>query len=119
MINMSGVEILATQEVAVAFCFNWLSFWFTIAMSMGVCLAIGCLVSMAENDFSLLVAFCIMGAVMGLLLGLAFGNVDGKPTEYEKQYKVSITDEVSMNDFLETYEIIGQEGKIYTVREKD
>ncbi len=116
---MNGVEILATQEVAVAFCFNWLSFWIAIAIVMGVCLAAGCFVSAVENDFSPLIVFCIMGAFFGLLFGLIFGSGDRKPTEYETQYKVSITDEVSMNEFLEKYEIIDQEGKIYTVREKD
>lgn len=116
---MNGVEILATQEVAVAFCFNWLSFWITIAIVMGMCLAIGCLGSLAENDFSFLIAFCIVGALFGILFGMIFGSADRKQTEYEMQYKVSITDEVSMNEFLEKYEIIDQEGKIYTVRERE
>lgn len=39
------------------------------------------------------------------------------PTAYETHYKVLISDEVSMNEFLEQYEIIDQEGKIFTVRE--
>ena len=55
-----------------------------------------------------------VGAIIGLLLAALFRT----PTKYETQYKVTISDEVSMNDFLEKYEIIETEGKIYTVREK-
>ena len=39
--------------------------------------------------------------------------------EYETHYKVTISDEVEMNDFYETYEIVEQDGKIYTVRERN
>ena len=34
------------------------------------------------------------------------------------EYKVTIDDSVSMNEFLDKYEILDQEGKIYTVKEK-
>ena len=34
-------------------------------------------------------------------------------------YKVTIDDSVSMNEFLDKYEIIDQEGKIYTVKERE
>lgn len=87
---MTGVEILATQEVATAFTFNSTSF----------CIVLGIFI------------------VGGFLLGAVAGIVECDcPSEYETQYKVTISDEVSMNEFLERYEIIDQEGKIYTVRE--
>ena len=35
------------------------------------------------------------------------------------EYKVTIDDSVSMNEFLDKYEILDQEGKIYTVRERE
>lgn len=34
------------------------------------------------------------------------------------EYKVTIEDSVSLNEFLDKYEILGQEGRIYTVKEK-
>ena len=40
-------------------------------------------------------------------------------TKYETQYKVTISDEVKMDEFCEKYEIIEQDGKIYTVRERN
>ena len=35
------------------------------------------------------------------------------------EYQVTIDDSVSMNEFLEQYEIIKVDGKIYTIREKE
>ena len=35
------------------------------------------------------------------------------------QYKVTIDETVSMVEFMDKYEIIDQEGKIYTVRERE
>ena len=56
---------------------------------------------------------------MGAFYGSLFGNACDVSTTYETQYKVTISDEVLMNEFLERYEIVDQEGKIYTVRERD
>lgn len=58
--------------------------------------------------------FVIIGFAFGVLLGYATGD----PVKYETQYKVTISDEVQMNEFLEQYEIIDQDGKIYVIREK-
>ena len=116
MIN--GVEILATQEVATAFAFSWEIFWTALMITMLVGVFIGTLVSLSCKDFEGLVIGCILAAIFGVVIGVGVGT-DGAPTEYETQYKVTISDEVSMNDFLERYEIISQEGKIYTVRERN
>lgn len=39
-----------------------------------------------------------------------------KTGKYE--YKVTISDEVSLNEFYDKYEIVDQEGKIYTIKER-
>ena len=36
-----------------------------------------------------------------------------------REYKVIIDDSVSLNDFYKKYEVIGQEGEIYTVIERE
>lgn len=115
---MTGVEILATQEVATAFGFHTdlaLVMFFTFLI-LGT--SLGFLFSAISEDFTILTH----GVIIGLVLGLVFGCVIGigqRPLEYETQYKVTISDEVPMNEFLERYEIIDQDGKIYTVREKN
>ena len=56
---------------------------------------------------------------MGLFVGCMVGDkILCTPTTYETQYKVTISDEVPMNEFLKKYAIIEQEGKIYTIRER-
>lgn len=53
--------------------------------------------------------------IIGVILSLIFGGftsiITKVPSEYKTQYKVTISDEVSLNEFNERYEIIDQEGK--------
>ena len=60
---------------------------------------------------------CFVGLVIGALLGAASSTPIVEKTEI--QYKVTLSDEVSLNDFLERYEILEQEGKILTIVEKE
>ena len=112
---MTGVEILAANEVAIT---GW--HWGAFLITTGVILFCFIVLELATSDRSdrlglfLSLIFCIfVSCVFGTIAGASF------PTGYETQYKVTISDEVSMNEFLERYEIIEQEGKIYTVRERN
>lgn len=59
-----------------------------------------------------------IGAVIIICATLGLTYLSIHPTgKYE--YKVTITDEVSLNEFYEKYEITDQEGKIYTIRIKE
>ena len=117
---MAGVEILATEEVAVAWAsWNWKGFLSVVGLCFLVAIVAGILASISD-DWELgvtifLVVFIAGSALFGTLVGCA----TGEPIEYETQYKVVIDDSVSMNEFTEKYEIIDQDGKIYTVREKE
>lgn len=115
---MTGVEILATQEVATAFAFYWENFWIAFILVTLLGGFIGFIVFLSSEDFTCIVIGLIMGTVFGTLLGTGIA-ANSLPIEYETRYKVAISDEVQMNDFLEKYEIVSQEGKIYTVRERD
>lgn len=117
MIN--GVEILAMEEVATKFSFNW-----TFGLIIGggallIMLIAGIAICLHAKDFDGIIVPILLGVVLGALFGAIAGSATEKPIEYETQYKVTISDEVSMNDFLERYEIVDQEGKIYTVRERN
>ena len=114
---MNGVEILATEEVATAFTFNWVGCFIWFGVALGAFIIAGAIASLVHDDVVLLGAMAIVGIIFSVAIGVLIGFCDGTPTEYETQYKVTISDEVPMNDFLERYEIIDQEGKIYTVRE--
>jgi hypothetical protein len=120
---MTGVEILAAEEVATAFAFDWgnailagissfLVVWGMLFFS---------LVVLDKYDFY--TSFTIAISV-GLFVGIitaAFTGVATKryPIDYETRYEITVDDSVSMNEFNEKYEIIYQEGKVYTVRERE
>lgn len=64
------------------------------------------------------------GVLIGIVIGAIFGGATGividkvvEPAPDEIRYKVIVSDEVPMNEFLSRYEIIEVEGKIYTVKE--
>ena len=117
---MNGVEILAVEQVATAFGFGWSLFiilgvlFSSLIGGITWCLA-------WENDLPRLKTGITVS--VGIVIALAFaaliGGVSetGAPTAFETHYKVTISDEVSMNEFLERYEIVDQDGKIFIVRE--
>lgn len=115
---MTGVEILAMEEVVVAYAFNWKGFLIFLTCTTVFC---GILGAISNSPYS-----AFKGALVGMAMGLLLGGILGQlpawttlPKEYETQYKVIISDEVTINDFLSKYEVIDQEGKIYTVRERN
>lgn len=61
-----------------------------------------------------LVAFLVIGALFGILLGVSVEEyADTVPI-----YKVTINDTISINEFYERYEVLEQDGKIFTIKEK-
>jgi hypothetical protein len=114
---MTGVEILATSEVVAAYEFSWGIYIGAIIIFI-VLMTIASICSVRYVGTEDIVIGAITGLVFGATLGL-FPAHSIIPSEYKTHYKVTISDEVSMNDFLERYEIVDQEGKIYTVRERD
>ena len=106
---MVGVEILSKSPIM-----TWAS-W-TIIVALVATIIIGIIVGILCQEgnigfFGAIVTFIICALIFW---GLGVGCYEtGKYT-----YKVTIDDSVSMNEFLDKYEIIDQEGKIYTVKEK-
>ena len=119
---MAGVEILAVEEVAVAFGMDWAMF---ILFGMLFSLILGLIAWIAAEERNASVLGTRISVAVALLASFTLSGFmgatlkTGEPTEFETHYKVTITDEVSMNEFLERYEIVGQDGKIYTVKEAD
>lgn len=120
---MTGVEILATEEVVTEWSFNWKAFWITLVAAFVAMFVISVIIYVVDKGLNIAFVPCVT-IVCGLIGGLGFGLLFGKvicstPSKYETEYKVTISDEVSMNEFTEKYEIINQDGKIYTIRERD
>lgn len=115
---MTGVEILATEEIGINFAFNWTAFWIMAGVIFGICLIIGFFAGLTDG-WSCLAICIVLGIIFSGILGCIAGVGEQMPTEYETHYKVTISDEVSMSEFTEKYEIVDQDGKIYTIRERD
>ena len=115
---MTGVEILATTEVVAGFEFNFLVFmlsWLSI-IAVGTLFGWLCDVTNKKSGWitGLKVSF-----VIGLVLAFSLMAALTEPTIYETHYKVVVSDKVSINEFLAQYELISQDGKVYTVRERN
>lgn len=113
---MTGVEILAMKEIVTAYKFDMAVYFITIG-AISVSMMILALLELG-TDLEAAAIGLVAGALFGIILGL-FPASSMEPSEYEVEYKVMVSDEVSINDFLERYEIISKEGKIYTVRERN
>lgn len=118
---MSGVEILSQEPI-----YETAFLWWLILIFAGVGLIIGIIIAITHyidyklldlSDFAIIFLCTVLGAWTGMI-GMFM-------TEYETdtidhiEYKVTINDSVSMNEFLDKYEILDQEGKIYTVKERE
>ena len=117
---MTGIEILSSAEVVAETAFNWSAFWIGFGIILAFCLAMGIWgVVSQECYWQLIIIVLLIGIVAGMALGAVWGVILETPTAYETHYKVTIDDSVSMNEFIDKYEILDQEGKIYTVRERE
>lgn len=118
---MNGVEILS-QNIIYETAFPW---WLILIFA-GVGLIIGIIITIIHYiDYGFFDPADLVIIFLGVILGAWFGTLGMFISEYETniidhiEYKVTINDSVSMNEFLDKYEIIDQEGKIYTVKEKE
>ena len=111
---MTGVEILSTETIYNTILPEYflgigLGFGFVFVIVMAACFA---------SDRIILGLICIALALGSGVVG-SLGGTLSKTDINHIEYKVTIDDSVSMNEFLDKYEIIDQEGKIYTVQERE
>lgn len=106
---MEGIEILS-QEVC-----NELQI-VPLFLCLMILSIIGALIDLFI-DFTDGILRAVLGCILGLFIyAIIFGAII--PEKYI-QYKVTISESVSMTEFNDRYEIIDVDGKIYTIRERD
>ena len=110
---LEGITILNefTTNAFSADAFMW-GFLISAVVNLGVCVILTCL----TEDISWM-AICLALLIPCILIGVACG--DCFFAAEETQYKVLISEEVSMTEFNERYEIVDQEGQIFTIKEKN
>lgn len=117
---MNGVEILSKQLIYETEAIPEIFF---IVLSLGIITGIiMAIVEWVDMGFSWdVVQLFFVCATLGFLcgiMGLAMSAHKTDEVDYI-EYKVTIDDSVSMTEFMDKYEILDQEGKIYTVKERE
>ena len=69
----------------------------------------------ADNGY---VFFIGLFSGIALMAVFVYGIYLSEQQSTTKEYQVTISDNVSMTEFMEKYEIINVDGKIYTIRDK-
>ena len=115
---MNGVEILSQEEVVTATAYNTTAAGIGMIATIIVMVIIGAFIAWHEGEGVWVILFLLLGLVCSCLVGMVIASETSYPTAYETHYKVTFDDNVSMNEFNEKYELINQEGKIYTIRER-
>ena len=116
---MNGIEILNQYETTSSiFVWDWNSFWLAFSLVFLIGTGIATLIGMTYKDlFTGIIAGAIVSTFFGLFVGTIMGtNPSDKTTT---MYQITISEETPMLDFYNKYEIVKQEGKIFTVTEKE
>ena len=116
---MEGIEILSQSEVVAATTSNTDAAVLTFVLVLAVMIGIGVIAAYKTEEISWFLLCFVLGLVFGVGIGITVEQHTTYTTAYETHYKVTIDDSVSMNEFLDKYEILDQEGKIYTVKERN
>lgn len=115
---LDGITILNSYEIVTKTAFSWQGFWFGASIVAVIALIAAILGS--DNLAEFLFIFGVAGVIFGLVFGFVFGmRVMPKNIEYTPEYEVIVSDEVSMNNFYNRYDVIEQRGDIYVIREKE
>ena len=113
---MTGVEILSSEIIYNTFLPAWCAaIGFLVFLAGGLVCAVLC----SYTKYPTIGVICIVFAAI-IWVALLYCSLEPNETDINHiEYKVTIDDSVSMNEFLDKYEILDQEGKIYTVRERE
>lgn len=110
---MNGVEILSSETIYNTILPEW-----CIGVGLGCSFMFVILMIVSIADMHCIGTILSIIAIIASMVVGCLGGTTNKNSINHIEYKVTIDDSVSMNEFLDKYEILDQEGKIYTVRER-
>ena len=111
---MTGVEILSEKVIYNTILPGWCG---PIALAVFAISLVGASVFVSYRKIGLVIASCVL-IVASVVVGILTLSSNRNNIRHI-EYKVTIDDSVSMNEFMDKYEILDQEGKIYTVKERE
>lgn len=112
---LEGITILSQHSLTLvnASYFIWVTAIFAVVLWLSVVLAID---SRRKREYRDMVSFIAM-AVAWVAVFFFIGFSGSLPPRHE--YKVLISKDVSLIEFNEKYEIMSQDGLLYTIRDKE
>ena len=111
---MNGVEILSSEII-----YNTiLPVWCFVLGLMGAFISIYFTIQLFADCYDVAPWIFLVAAIAFAIVTI-LSVIPNKNNVGYIEYKVIIDDSVSMNEFLDKYEILDQEGKIYTVKERE
>ena len=117
---MNGVEILSEQVV-----YKVESLWWLFFLSLFIGFAIGLIYAIKEwvdlGWDAKLLWFILFTTFIGAYIGVIAVCLTKNETDVVDhiEYKVTVSEEVNFNGFMNKYEVVDQEGKIYTVKDRE
>ena len=115
---MDGITVLSQSEITTKPCWIWIFLFVSLfVIILGVVLATICASFNKKIGIKLGTVFTIFGIVL-FFIDWICGAIIKVPTR-KYTYKVTISDEVNFVEFNNKYEIIDQDGLIYTIKEKE
>jgi xanthine/uracil permease len=115
---MNGVEILNQYQVAGDLVCNDEAAIIAFFLFCGIVTFASIITSIYEQELFYAVIGSLLGLCFGIIVSMIVGIATAQPGELETYCQVTIDDSVSFNEFQQKYEIIEQEGQIYTVKAK-
>lgn len=121
---MSGIETINTYEQVVEREGTIIGFWIGLLIAITLCIIFITykikqgLIKEKRIDYQFLYHAVIMSFIISLFCGGLGFLIKTKPVEYEKIYEVTVSEEVTFNEFIENYDIIEIKEDTYLVRNK-
>ena len=114
---MEGINVLYQEAIYKTICVN--DSIINILSILFIAMALGALISAVCMSVTGTITFSVLGVIIVFSLGFldSYSATTEELDHYE--YKVTIDDSVLMKEFLSKYEIINQEGEIFTIVERE
>ena len=114
---IEGVTILSQETIQVTegntnLAFLWGGIFFL------VCVILGVIISFCDHDPTWAAISALLGIMIMIIVAVVVYDITIAPTgETYEVYKVTVDENVSFQEFYNTYEIIDKDGLIYTIKE--
>ena len=112
---IDGITVLSQNEIMITPIWTYIiTLIALIAFAVSMIIAVSCHHRITKTIFGISSICCFILFIVGLFCMNFIETRTGKYT-----YKVTISDEVNFVEFNNKYEIIDQDGLIYTIKEKE